>query len=119
MGPWKIDQKIIWLIYSHYHGPKYFDPYHQLLNGAPPSNVYRLNFQYNNIHNCIICVDEFCPITPGTETILHCGHRYYTHCSFRWQDEQFCCNFQHKQWCPICHQQYNWKQRYYYIYAIS
>ena len=114
---WKIDQKVIFYIYSFFKKHKY-SQYYQSQNGQPPPNVYQLNFQYNNIYNCAICIDQFCPATQGRETILHCGHRYHSKCLSKWQYQQFE-NYQYIQWCPICRQQYDWTQKYDYVYAIS
>ena len=45
--------------------------------------------KYNNIYNCIICIDKFCKIKYGKEDILHCGHRYYSLCLRKWEIKQF------------------------------
>lgn len=112
----KIDKIIINYISFLLIGHKYNDHY-QSLNGPPPSNVYALNCQYSNIYNCQICLDKFCKLTNGKETLLHCGHRYHNLCLQRWEQSRLYAD--NKYQCPLCRKRYYWTQKYDYIYTIS
>ena len=89
------------------------------LNGPPPPNVYALNFRYNNIYDCGICMDEFCILSHGNETLLHCGHRYHSSCLRQWELQQFYDYPYLNYHCPVCKREYDWTQKYHYIYTIQ
>ena len=89
------------------------------LNGSPPPNVYILNFRYNNIYECSICMDEFCKLSHGNESILHCGHRYHSSCLRQWELQQFHDDPYSNYHCPLCNSQYIWMKKYQYIYTIQ
>ena len=97
----------------------FYDYSYQIINGPVPPNVYQLNFKYDNIYNCGICIDPFCKISHGDECILSCGHRYHSDCLRKWELEQFNKNPYHLYQCPSCRQSYNWHQKWNYTYTLT
>ena len=89
---------------------------YKALNGPPPSKVYELNFQFDNIYECGICIDKFCKLQNGDESILKCGHRYHELCLREWELIQFKNNPYSSYQCPLCRKEYGWRDKYNYIY---
>ena len=115
----KPDRYLAALIMSSMEKQKYNDS-NQQLNGSPPSNIYQLNFKYDNIYECHICMQEFYYLKYGEETILHCGHRYHSSCIRNWELIQFENDpYSNNYKCPSCTKEYNWRQKYKYIYTIK
>eukprot|EP01084_Bolivina_argentea_P046405 85459_1 len=88
-------------------------------NGSIPPNVYQLNFQYNHIYNCPICLEQFDRIHNGKEDILHCGHRFHKTCLREWELHKLEHNPNDLYKCPCCTTKYNWRQKWNYIYTIQ
>ena len=98
--------------------------YHQnyLYRSPVPPHVYQLNFHYNNIYECNICLDPFNKITYGNESILGCGHRFHTSCIADWEWDIL--RVSYDPWntlcgCPTCRQLYSWNQKWDYMYTIQ
>ena len=112
------------LIYTIEFNREYCYYRYQLDRPVPP-NVYQLNFHYNNIYECALCLDPFNPITFGNETILHCGHRYHSGCIAEWEwDYILKSSFDPYAWgksptCPTCRRIYTWQQKWDYMYTIA
>ena len=118
MEPSDLDRYFVAYMMGLMENYKYNNLY-RILNGPPPPNVYQLNFNYNHIYDCHICMDQFCKIKHGQETILNCGHRFHSLCLRDWELEQFRNNSYPKYQCPECRRKYNWRQKYEYVYMIK
>ena len=97
----------------------FYDYLYQIINGPVPLAIYELNFKYNNIYDCGICLDPFCKLSYGDESILSCGHRFHSHCIRKWEMQQFNKNPYNLYQCPCCRQPYNWQKKWNYTYTVA
>ena len=76
----------IWTSLFDYFGYNYILYYIFGINKYPLSMAYKLNFQYGNIYQCNICLNDFNLNT--NQYLLHCGHRFCCQCLNDWELEQ-------------------------------
>ena len=50
---------------------------------------------------------------------LKCGHRFHTHCIREWEKVQLNKSQFNSYKCPICQEEYNWRQKWNYTYTIQ
>ena len=117
---------IKFIIYPFYLFDYLIDPLLVFIYGKSDfllSNAYRLNFRYNNIHECGICLESF--NLNESQTLLYCGHRYHSSCINRWKQQQMIGGqnlytlYNHKHSCPTCRESYNRYQEWDYRYCIG
>ena len=113
---------LLCLLYTVKFNREYCYYQYQLDHSPVPPNIYQLNFHYNNIYECALCLDPFNPITFGNESILHCGHRYHTKCIGDWEWDVLKSSY--NPWiklptCPMCRGMYTWQQKWNYMYTIQ
>ena len=97
----------------------FYEYLYPIINGPVPPNVYQLNFQYNNIYECHICLDPFCKLSYGDECVLKCGHRFHSGCLREWELNQLYTNHHESYKCAICQTSYNWHDKWEYKYTIA
>ena len=114
----KLDEILLRLLLS-FHENLYYGKLYETRNSSIPQNVYSLNFRYDNIYECNICLNPFCKILHGNEVIVKCGHRYHKDCLRSWELKQFHDNVYGLYKCPTCRSEYNWKSKWNYIYTLS
>ena len=92
---------------------RFYDESQMIVNGEAPESVYKLNIGYSDhIHeDCNICLEALNEVDHGRECIIKCGHRFHHSCLRQWELCQFHNNPYQPYSCPICKQQYDWREK--------